>query len=142
MNTYNISRICLGVFYLIASMVNLFHTINNTQYLWVVCLENVHFSSYKEFLEQIIIPNEKSVIILIVFFELVVGMLILSKEIFVKIGLMLGVLWVLLISPFLPWNDILGHLILGIFQALLLKENYDKSFLEIIHSKILSDSIL
>lgn len=74
--------------------------------------------------------------LLIVVFEFIVGVLILSKEIFVKIGLILGILWVLFIAPFLPLSDILGHLILGILQALLLIENYDITLLEILQSKI------
>ncbi len=117
-------------------MFNLFHTVNNTQYLWAVCLENVHFSFYKEFLEQIAIPNEQLIILLVVVFEFIVGVLILSKEIFVKIGLILAILWVLIIAPFLPWIDILGHLLLGTFQALLLMGNYDTTVWEIIQSKI------
>lgn len=136
MNKYNVGRISLGVFYLVACLFNLFHTINHTQYLWAVCLENVHFSFYKEFLEQIVIPNEQLIILLVVVFEFIVGVLILSKEIFVKIGLLLAIFWVLIIAPFLPWVDILGHLLLGTFQALLLMGNYDTTVWEIIQSKI------
>jgi hypothetical protein len=117
---------------------NLFHTINNTQYLWTVCLENVRFSFQKDFLEQFVIPNEKLIVLLIVAFEVIVGVFILSKGISVKIGLILGILWVLFVAPFLPLGDILGHLILGILQALLLMGNYDTTFLEIIVSKIQS----
>ncbi|MFX0124637.1 MAG: hypothetical protein ACFFAE_13475 [Candidatus Hodarchaeota archaeon] len=136
MNKFNISRIGLGIFYLISCIFNLFHTINNTQYLWAVCLENVQFSFYKEFLEQIVIPNEILIILLIVVFELIVGILILSKGIFVKIGLLLAILWVLIIAPFLPWVDILGHLLLGTFQTLLLMGTYDTTVLEIVQSKL------
>lgn len=136
MNKFNISRIGLGIFYLIACVFNLFHTIHNTQYMWAVCLENVHFAFYKEFLEQIVIPNEQLIILLVVVFEFIVGVFILSKEIFVKIGLLLAILWVLIIAPFLPWVDILGHLILGMFQAFLLMGNYDTTVLEIMRSKI------
>ncbi|MFW9906584.1 MAG: hypothetical protein ACFFFH_19915 [Candidatus Thorarchaeota archaeon] len=136
MTKYNIGRISLGVFYLIASIANFFHTIHNTEYLWIVCLENVHISFYKEILEVIVIPNEKLVILLVVVFEFIVGALILSKEVFVKIGLLLAILWVLIISPFLPWVDIYGHLVLGMFQALLLRGSYDSTVLEIILSYI------
>ncbi|MFX0052786.1 MAG: hypothetical protein ACFFAJ_15535 [Candidatus Hodarchaeota archaeon] len=132
MNLYNVGRISLGVFYLVSSLFNLLHTINNTHYLWMVCLENVHFAFYKQFLEQIVIPNEKLVILVVVIFEFIVSVLILSKEIFVKIGLLLATLWVLFIIPFLPWSDIIGHLLLGTFQALLLLGNYNRSVFEII----------
>ncbi|UCG00332.1 MAG: hypothetical protein JSW11_11855 [Candidatus Heimdallarchaeota archaeon] len=136
MEKFNVSRIGLGLFYLIAGVVNLVHTIHNTHYLWSVCLENVHFSFYKEFLEQIVIPNEILIILLVIVFEFIVGILILSKEFFVKIGLSLAILWVLIIAPFLPWVDVFGHLVLGMFQALLLIGNYETTVLEIIQSKI------
>jgi hypothetical protein len=89
-----------------------------------------------KFLEEIVIPNEKLIILLIVVFELIVGLFILSEGLFVKIGLILGILWVLSVSTFLPFTDILGHLGLGIFQALLLMGNYDTTFLELLRSKI------
>lgn len=136
MNKYNVGRIILGIFYLVSCFFNLIHTINNTHYLWAICLENAHFSFYREFLIQIVIPNEKLVILLVVVFEFIVGVLILSKEIFVKVGLTLAILWVLLIAPFLPLVDVLGHITLGALQALLLLGNYDTTFLEIIKSKI------
>ncbi|MFX1508385.1 MAG: hypothetical protein ACFFDC_20065 [Promethearchaeota archaeon] len=139
MSKYNVSRISLGVFYLIASLVNFFHTIHYTKYLWIVCLENVHISFYKEILEVIVIPNEKLVILLVIVFEFIVGVLILSKKIFVKIGLMLAMLWILIITPFLPWVDILGHLLLGVFQALLLMGTYDMTVLEIMQQNLRSN---
>ncbi len=139
MSKYNAGRIPLGVFYLVAGVSNLFHTIHNTHYLWSVCLANVHFSFYKDFLEQIVIPNEQLIILIVVVFEFIVGVLILSKETFVKIGLLFAILWVLIITPFLPWVDIFGHLLLGTFQALLLMGNYDTTVWEILHSKIRSN---
>ena len=136
MNKYNIARVGLGTFYIIAGLFNLFHTIHNTHYLWIVCLENVHLSFYRVILEQIVIPNEQLIILLVIVFEFIVGVLILSKEFFVKIGLLLAILWVLIVSPLLPWVDIFGHLVLGMFQALLLRGNYDTTVLEIIQSYI------
>ncbi len=132
MNLFNTGRIILGLFYLISAGFNLFHTINNTEYLWIVCLENVRFPLQKEFLETLIIPNEKIVILLIVVLEVVMGVLVLTQGVYVKIGLIFGILWVLFVAQFLPINDIIGHIILGCLQALLLLETYDKTVLEII----------
>ncbi|MHA2307069.1 MAG: hypothetical protein ACXACU_16945, partial [Candidatus Hodarchaeales archaeon] len=110
--------------------------INNTEYLWTICLENVRFPIQREFLEIVVIPNEKIIVLLIVTLEFVMGILILNQGIYVKIGLVLGILWVLLVAQFLPMNDIIGHLILGIIQALLLLENYDLTLIEIIQSRL------
>ncbi|MHA1970166.1 MAG: hypothetical protein ACW964_20530 [Candidatus Hodarchaeales archaeon] len=136
MTVLNVGRIILGIFYLIACFFNLFHTINNTEYLWTICLDNVRFPIQREFLEIIVIPNEKIIVLLIVALEFVMGILILNQGIYVKIGLVLGILWVLFAAQFLPMNDIIGHLILGIIQALLLLENYDLTLIEIIQSRL------
>ena len=138
MDLYNSGRIVLGLFYLVSSFFNLFHTINNTQYLWTVCLQNVRFSFQQEFLEKLVIPNEKFIVLLIVAFEIIVGSFILSKGLIVKIGLILGILWVLFVATFLPLIDIFGHLGLGIFQALLLLGKYDTTFIKMIESIILN----
>ncbi len=136
MSIFNVGRIIIGVFYLVCCFFNLFHTINNTEYMWTICLENVRFPIQKEFLEKIVIPNEKIIVLLIVALELVMGALILNQGIYVKIGLVLGILWVLSVVQFLPKNDIIGHLILGIIQALLLMENYDLTLFQMIKSVI------
>ena len=124
------------MFYNLDEISNLFHTINNTDYLWTICLENVRFPIQREFLEKIVIPNEKIIVLFIVALEFPMGVLILNQGIYVKIGLVLGILWVLFVAQFLPMNDIVGHLILGIIQALLLLENYDLTLLDIIKSVI------
>jgi hypothetical protein len=123
---FNVGRIIVGIFYLISAGFNLFHTINHTEYLWIVCLENVRFSLQKEFLERLIIPNETIIILLIVSLEIMMGVLILTQGIYVKIGLILGILWVLFVAQFLPMTDIIGHIILGCIQALLLLGTYDE----------------
>ncbi len=119
-----VSRVLLGLFYLISAVFNLFHTINNTEYLWAVCLENTRLPIQREFLEKLIIPNEKLVILLIVVLEVVMGYLILNQGVFIKIGLILGIFWVLFVAQFLPLNDIIGHLSLAGVQALLLLGTY------------------
>ncbi|MHA1996304.1 MAG: hypothetical protein ACW97Z_17370 [Candidatus Hodarchaeales archaeon] len=136
MTLFNVGRIILGIFYLISAGFNLFHTINNTEYLWIICLENVRFPLQKEFLEILIIPNEKIIILLIVALEIVMGILILSQGPYVKIGLSLGILWVLFVAQFLPMNDIIGHIILGCIQAVLLLETYDETIYKVIKGVI------
>ncbi|MHA2109567.1 MAG: hypothetical protein ACW99R_17805 [Candidatus Hodarchaeales archaeon] len=136
MTLFNVGRIILGIFYLISAGFNLFHTINNTEYLWIICLENVRFPLQKEFLEILIIPNEKIIILLIVALEIVMGILILSQGPYVKIGLILGILWVLFVAQFLPMDDIIGHIILGCIQAFLLLETYDETIYKVIKGVI------
>lgn len=136
MYKYNIGRIGFGIFYLICSLANFFLTPQHSEYMWILCLENVRFSIQRIFLEQFVIPNEKIVILLIVGFEFTVAMLLFSRNIFVKIGLCLGILWVLFVSQFLPFIDIIGHLAFGILQAILLRGVYDETVVEMIQSKI------
>jgi hypothetical protein len=96
----------------------------------------VRFPLQKEFLEILIIPNEKIIILLIVALEIVMGILILSQGPYVKIGLSLGILWVLFVAQFLPMNDIIGHIILGCIQAVLLLETYDETIYKVIKGVI------
>lgn len=59
------------------------------------------------------------------------GVLILSQGIFVKIGLITGILWVLFVAQFLPINDVVLHIILGFIQTVLLLGTYDVLALEL-----------
>ncbi len=137
MTISNIGRSIFGFFYLISAGANLFHTIHHAEYLWIICLENVRFPLQKEFLERVIIPNETIIILLIVLLELVMGVLILAKGIYVKIGLGLGIFWVLGVAQFLPMIDVIGHITLGCIQVLLLRETYNETVFELIKSIVI-----
>lgn len=136
MDKSNILRIIFGLFYLAAAVFNFTYTSRNPQPLYDWFAENALIPFYKDFLLSVVVPNLDSIILLVVVFEIVVGVLILSKQNFVKMGLSLGIIWALFLVPLLPIGPpMLTNLILASLQAFLLRKEYDKSFLEILRSK-------
>ena len=135
MDKSNILRIIFGLFYLAAAVFNFTYTLRQPQPLdWFA--ENALIPFYKDFILSVVVPNSDLIILLVVVFEIVVGVLILSKRIFVKAGLVLGIIWALILVPLLPIGPpMLTNLILASLQAFLLRSEYDRSFLEILRSK-------
>lgn len=89
---------------------------------------------YRELFSQIISLNPMVFILLIAAFQITMGLLILYKQRAVKIGLVGTMVFVVAITPLgihqIPW---LG---LPLIQAYLLTKDFNKSFVEIIYSKI------
>ena len=139
MDKSNILRIIFGLFYLAAAVFNFTYTLRHPQQLRLFYdsfAENALIPFYKDFILSVVVPNSDLIILMVVVFEIVVGILILSKRIFVKVGLSLGILWTLFFVPILAVGPpMLTNLILASLQVFLLKKEYDKSFLEILRSK-------
>ncbi len=136
MNWSDIGRIGFGLGYLVAALFNLTFTLRNPQPLWDFFLENAHFTFYKEFLSNVIIPNASLFILLTVVFEFVLGVLILNKLILAKIGLVFGVVWCIFLLPFFPVGpEMLTNIILAVVQAILLRKEYETTFLEMLRTR-------
>jgi hypothetical protein len=92
------------------------------------------FPFYRNLFSQIISLNPMIFILLIAAFQITMGLLILYKRRAVKIGLIGTMVLVIAITPLgihqIPW---LG---LPLVQAYLLTKDFNKSFVEIIRSKI------
>jgi len=132
----NRGRIGFGLGYLIAALFNLTFTLRTHQPLWDFFLENAHLSFYKDILINVIIPNGALFVILTVVFEIVTGVLILNKSLIARIGLVLGVLWVIFLIPILPLGpEMLTNIILAAVQAILLRKEYETTFLEILRER-------
>ena len=64
-------------------------------------------------------------------FEIAVGLLMLSKGTYVKWGLIGGIAFLLAITPLGVWT--LGNPIMAVAMAVLLRNEYDRSLLEVLH---------
>ena len=64
-------------------------------------------------------------------FEIAIGLLILSKGRYVKWGLIGGIIFLIGITPLGIWT--LANPILAVAFAVLLRKEYDRSFLEMLH---------
>ena len=132
----NRGRIGFGLGYLVAALFNLIVTLRTPQPLWDFFLENAHLSFYKDILINVIIPNGTLFIIFTAIFEIVLGVLILNKLLIARIGLVLGVLWVIFLIPILPLGpEMLTNIILAAVQVILIRKEYEFTFLEMIRQR-------
>jgi hypothetical protein len=129
-------RIGFGLGYLVAAIYNLTFTLRTHQPLWDFFLENAHLSLYKDILINVIIPNGVLIVILTVIFEIVLGVLILNKLLIARIGLIIGILWVVFLIPMLPLGpEMLTNIILSAVQLVLLRKEYEFTFLEMLRQR-------
>ncbi len=137
MSKMNIGRILLGIFYLIASFFNLTITMSDPQPLWDYFLQNSHLVIYTVILEDLIIPNELFFLLGTVVFEIIVGVLILSKSPYVQLGIITGIIWVLFLIPMLSVGpEMLTNIILAGIQAVFLFGKYETTAFNSLTSRI------
>lgn len=135
MNYSNIGRITFGLVYIVAAIFNFIYTRHNIQLLWDWLLEGGRISLIKEALQKHIIPNSTLIITLVVFFEFITGLLILTNGIYVKIGLALGLIWTLGLIPFFPLGPVTAiDIFLLLIQLFLFRSEYDKTIIELLSS--------
>lgn len=128
----NIGRIFLGIFYLIMAIgINLVNAITNPQST-VQMGEASLFKFYRTIFSDIVAGAPVFFILVIVFFEITMGLLILNKHRKVKIGLIGTTIFLIMITPFgyiqIPWLGIAA------VQIYLLTMDFDKTFVEIVSS--------
>lgn len=133
----NTGRIFLGFFYLIMAIgVNLVNAVKNP--LSTVQMgENSLLPFYRTFFSEVVSVAPVIFILLVVVFQITMGLLILGKNKNVKTGLIGTSLFLVWITPFgiiqIPWLGIAA------VQIFLLGKEFDKSFLDIIVKKKKSD---
>lgn len=92
--------------------------------LWLA--DNAWFPSLAEFVREVVQPNHQPLLVLVVAFELAVGVLILSRGRWVDVGVCASVLWVLVLIPFLlPFPMAATNVVLAIVQGILLLRRYE-----------------
>ena len=130
----NAGRIFLGFFYLAMGIgVNLPLGLTNPQ-MYVEMGKDALIPLYRELFVQVVALNPALFVLPIAAFQIAMGLLILNKQRYVKIGLIGTIIFVIAITPLgihqLPW---LG---LPLVQAFLLRKEFDRTFLEVLRSKL------
>jgi hypothetical protein len=128
----NIGRIFLGIFYLImATAINLVNALTNplpTLQMGEASL----LAFYRTIFTEIVSKAPVLFILIVAHFQIIMGILILSKNRSVKFGLIGASIFLILITPFsyiqFPWLGIAG------IQLYLLKFDFKKSFVEMLVS--------
>jgi len=129
----NAGRIFLGFFYLIMAIgVNGVNAFTNPQSTVQMGAESL-IPLYRTFFLEVVAAAPSLFILIVVLFQLSVGLLILNKHKKVKLGLTGATIFLILITPFgviqLPWLGI------AVVQIFLLRKDFDKTFFEIISGK-------
>lgn len=129
----NTGRIILGIFFLVmATGVNGTITLLNPQ-SYVNYGQDALLFIYRELCANIISLNPVVFGLLLIVYEITIGLLMLHKGILVKVGMIGSILFLITISPVsliqIPW---LG---LTITSAYLLTKNFETSFWETMRSK-------
>ncbi len=129
----NAGRIFLGLFFLATAIgVNIVLALTNPQ-SYVDMGKNAFIPFYREFFLNIVALNPALFILLAAVYQIAIGLLILDKKNKVKIGLVGGIIFTVMIIPL--GIEELPNPILALAQAYLFTKDFDKTFLEILHSK-------
>lgn len=126
----NIGRIFLGIFYLIMALgINVVNAITNP--LSTVQMgEASLLELYRLIFSEIVAKAPALFILAVAFFQITMGLLILSKHKKVKLGLAGASVFLILITPFgfiqIPWLGIAA------IQLYLTKKDFDKTLPEIV----------
>ena len=130
----NLGRIILGMFFLVMAIgVNGTITLSNPQ-LYVDYGQQALIPIYREFCLTIIALNPKVFGLLLIAYEITIGLLMLNRGTRVKIGMIGSILFLIAISPIsliqIPW---LG---LVIAPGYLLTKDFETTFLDIVKAKV------
>ena len=129
----NTGRIILGIFYIFMGLgINLILGITNPQ-LYVNLGKDSLIPLYRDLFTQIVAQQPIIFVIPIALFQITMGIFLLNKHKYVKIGLIGTSVFLLAITPLgvqqFPWLAVV------LVQLYLLKKDFDKTILETIRSR-------
>jgi hypothetical protein len=125
----SVGRIVWGVFFIISSVVNLMMPLPNPEF-YRDFADLTFLPFYRWLLLNLALPNATMVSALVVVFEFVAGILLLSKRKTVRWGLIGTAAWILFVTPAMGWYTLFSPVLL-IIPALLLRFDYDRSLLDL-----------
>jgi len=115
----NVARIIFGVIYLLGAIANItLVTINGSQ-SYIGFADETFFPWYREAWTAVAAPNITLIVILLIAFEIGLGLLFILKRKYMKIALILGILFCLASMPTMI-QAIYTNLPLALIQAFLL----------------------
>lgn len=133
MRLANIARTALGIIYLLGAAINLrFAFLSPWIYREFASFAIIPF--YKTLWNSAVIPHLQAWLILVVVFEIIIGIFILSKGNLVKIGLIAGITFNLFLIPFWWSGFALINLVLVSVQIFLLRGEYDSAVTGLLRS--------
>jgi len=123
---WNLWRAVVGLAYLAAAGFNTVYTLPRADELDGYA-DGAWFAFLGDFIRDFWMPNGTPLMILVILFEIAVGLAILSQGRMVDLGVVASLLWVLAVLPFLAWPYLLTNVVLALLQGVLLLRRYDRS---------------
>ena len=130
----NIVRIILGIIYLMGALINLLFAMQNPG-IYQTFSDFAVIPFYKTLWGSLVMPNITICLLPVIAFEIIMVILILSKGSLVKIGLMGGIAFNLMLIPFWWSGWALINLAMALIQILLLRGKYEATIWEILRSR-------
>ena len=115
----NIARIIFGIIYLLGAGFNIFIVATQGWQTYIGFTDETFFPLYREAWMSIAAPNIILIVILLIVFEIGLGLLFITKKKYLKIALTLGTLFCLASMPTMV-EAIYTNLPLALIQAFLL----------------------
>lgn len=120
-------RTGVGLFYVLSALFNATYTVPRADDAGTFdgYADGAWFGFLAEFMRDVFIPNAVIFITLVIVFEVVVGLLILSQERLVDLGVLASLAWVVAILPFLAWPYLLVNVALVAIQGAVALRRYE-----------------
>ena len=115
----NIARIAFGIIYLLGAGFNIFLVVTEGWQIYIGFADETFFPWYREAWMAIAAPNITLIVILLIAFEISLGLLFIIKRKYMRIALILGILFCLASMPTMV-EAIYTNLSLALVQAVLL----------------------
>jgi len=115
----NVARIILGIIYLLGAIANITLTVLNGTESYIGFADDTFFPWYREAWITVAVPNITLIVILLIAFEIILGLLFIINRKYLKIALILGILFCLASMPTMV-QAIYTNLPLALIQAFML----------------------
>ena len=115
----NIARIIFGIIYLLGAAFNIFIVITMGWQAYVVFADDTFFPLYREAWLAVAVPHITLIVVLLIVFEICLVLLFIVNRKYLKIALILGILFCLASMPTMV-QAIYTNLPLALIQAFLL----------------------
>ena len=127
----NAARLGFGAFYLATATFNLTVTLPDAAAPYKHIAHNLAWPGVDWLLLHLVVPAAVPLTVLLVAFEVGVGVLLLSKGQRVRLGLLAAVAFQVSLAPLLSWYE-LGNVPLVALALVLLARDYDRSVLDLV----------
>ncbi len=129
---WNVWRGFIGLAYLAAAVFNIVYTLPRQDEVVANYGGDAWFGFLAEFMNEIWAPNAELFMVLVIAFEVIVGLLLLSWGRFVDVGVGASLIWVLAVLPFLAWPYLLTNVALLAMQGVIAVRRYDATIWELV----------